>query len=102
MFPSWEHREDVAEITEKVIKHTQANRAVFAPLTFAAPAGGGGVQPDHPGGGRAGPAVSEHLPPGSAAGPAAAGGRGPAPSGALPVPPGLSGGHADRLDASLF
>lgn len=23
MFPSWEHREDVAEITERVIKHNQ-------------------------------------------------------------------------------
>lgn len=36
------------------------------------PAGGRGVQPDHPGGGRVGPTLSEDLSSGSAAGTAAA------------------------------
>lgn len=52
-------------------------------------AGGGGVQPDHPGGGRVGPPLPEHLPSGSAEGPAAPRGRRPAAPGDLPVRPGL-------------
>lgn len=90
MFPSWEHREDVAEITERVIKTpTQSTQEILSwstfPITSAVSAGSRGLQPDHPGGGRVSAPLSEHLPSGSAAGPAAAGGGGPSPSGGLPV-----------------
>lgn len=97
MFPSWEHREDVAEITERVIntpaqhrhhqsRSTQEIRSLSTfPITSSVSAGSRGLQPDHPGGGRVSTPLSEHLPSGSAAGPAAAGGGGPSPSGGLPV-----------------
>lgn len=66
------------------------NDFMLGALLFAA-AGGRGVQPDHPGGGRAGPALSEHLPSGSAAGPAPPRRSRPAPPGDLPVWAGLRG-----------
>lgn len=54
---------------------------------FFVAAGSRGLQPDHPGRGRAGPAQSEHVPAGPAAGPAAPGGCGPTTPGDLLVRP---------------